>query len=123
LCGPIAVALINGELTTGTDGCSKSFAVGSHTIDILVNGYYTGSTTGIVSVSTPVGSFVTGGGYLVIGTSGGTYAADVGSQAHFGLNVKYVGSQSNKVKGQANIRFSAGGKSYEIKSTGFTMAL
>jgi hypothetical protein len=117
LCGPTAAALIDGALTTGTASCTKSFAVGIHTIDILVNGYYTGSTVGIVAVSTPDGSFVTGGGYLVVGTSGGTYAAAAGSQALFALSVKYVGNNAAKTKGNASVRFTAGGRQYEIKST------
>jgi hypothetical protein len=116
LCGPIAVSLIDGALTTGTANCTKLLGVGAHNIDVFVDGYYTGSTAGVVEVTAPDGSFVTGGGYIVIGTSGGTYTADPGSLAHFALNAKYVGNNANRVKGHATIRFSAGGRDYEIKA-------
>ena len=115
LCGPLPVALIDGATTTGTASCTRSLGLGTHNIDVLVNGYYTGSTTGVVEVTDQDGSFITGGGYLVIGSSGGTYTADPGSLAHFAFNVKYKGQ--NKLRGHANIRFSAGGKTYQIKST------
>ena len=82
-----------------------------------MDGYYTGSTTGVVEVTDQDGSFITGGGYLVIGLSGGTYTADPDSLAHFAFNVKYNGHNLNKLKGHANIRFTAGGKIYQNKST------
>jgi hypothetical protein len=117
LCGPITVALINGALTTGTASCTKSLGLGTHNIDVLVNGYYTGSTTGVVEVTQPDGSFITGGGYIVIGSSGGIYKADPGSLTHFGFNVKYNGKNLKNLQGHANIKFFAEGKIYQIKST------
>jgi hypothetical protein len=117
LCGPLTVGLIDGALTTGTASCMKSLAVGAHNIDVFVNGYYTGSTTGLVEVSQPDGSFITGGGKILIGLSRGAYAADPGSRMNFGFNVKYNGKNMKNLQGHANIQFSAGGRTYQIKST------
>ncbi len=69
-----------------------------------------------MEVAQPDGSFITGGGYLVIGTSGGTYAADAGSQANFGFNVKYNGKNLKNLQGHATITFHSGGRTYQIKS-------
>ena len=117
LCGPLTVALINGALTTGTASCTKSLGLGTHNIGVFVNGYYTGNTTGVVEVAQPDGSFVSGGGYLVIDSSGGTYKADPGSLTNFGFNVKYNGKNLKNLQGHANITFFAGGKTYQIRST------
>jgi hypothetical protein len=116
LCGPIAVALIDGDTTTGTASCTVALSLGAHAIDVHVNGYYTGSAAGIVEVTQPDGSFVTGGGYLVLGSSGGQVAADAGSPMNFGFNVKYTGKLKN-LQGHANVIFRAGGRTYQIKST------
>jgi hypothetical protein len=115
LCGPIAVALINGATTTGTASCTKSLSLGAHTINIYVNNYYTGTSSGVVEVAQPTGSFITGGGYLVIGKSGGTYPADTASKMNFGFNVNYKNMKS--LQGHVNIIFRAGGHTYQIKST------
>ena len=116
LCGPIPVSLINGATTTGTASCTTSLAVGAHIIDVIVNNYYTGSTTGAVEVAQPDGSFISGGGYLVIGTSGGTYPADEGSKTHFAFNVKYNGKNLKSLQGHADVVFESGGRTYQIKS-------
>jgi hypothetical protein len=115
LCGPLAVALINGATTTGTASCTKSLGLGAHTIDVYVNNYYTGRTSGVVEVAQPTGSFITGGGFLTIGKSGGTYPADTGSRTNFGFNVNYKNTKN--LQGHVNIIFRAGGHTYQIKST------
>jgi hypothetical protein len=115
LCGPLAAALINGDTTTGTASCTQSLGIGAHTIDIYVNNHYAGSSSGVVEVAQPDGSFVTGGGYRTIGTSGGTYKADTGTRASFGFNVNYKNLKS--LQGHANIVFRKGGRTYQIKST------
>ena len=43
LCGPLAVGLIGDSLDTGAANCSVSLGIGSHTIDIVVDGNYTGT--------------------------------------------------------------------------------
>ena len=88
LCGPLAVALIGGDTTTGTASCTVMLSLDDHQIDVFVENYYIGTTSAVVEVAQPNGSFVTGGGHLTIGTSGGTYAADTGSRMNFGFNVK-----------------------------------
>jgi hypothetical protein len=115
LCGPLAAALINGDLTTGTASCTTSLGLGAHQIDIYVNNYYVGMNSGIVEVAEPNGSFVTGGGYRTIGTSGGTYMADPGSRTNFGFNVKYKNLKN--LQGHVNIVFRKDGRTYQIKST------
>jgi uncharacterized repeat protein (TIGR02543 family) len=115
LCGPIVVALINSDTTTGAASCTTSLGLGAHTIDVYVNNYYTGTTSGVVEVAQPNGSFITGGGFLTIGTSGGTYLADSGSRSNFGFNVSYKNMKS--FQGHVNIIFRAGGHTYQIKST------
>ena len=115
ICGPIAVALINGDTTTGTANCTTTLSLGAHQIDISVNNYYLGTTSGIVEVAQPNGSFVTGGGYLTIGKSAGTYLADTGSKMNFGFNVNYKNRKN--LMGHANIIFTSGGRTYQIKST------
>ncbi|MBK9711260.1 MAG: hypothetical protein IPO81_08010 [Kouleothrix sp.] len=115
LCGPLAVSLINGALTTGTASCTKSLGLGAHNIDVYVNNYYTGTGAGVVEVAQPDGSFVTGGGYHAIAASGGTYKADAGSRMNFGFNVNYKNTKN--LSGHVNIVFRAGGKTYQIKST------
>lgn len=115
LCGPLPVALIDASTTTGTASCAKSLGLGAHTIDVYVGNYYTGNTFGVVEVAQPTGSFITGGGFLMIGTSGGKYSADTGSRSNFGFNVNYKNMKS--VQGHVNIIFRAGGHTYQIKST------
>ncbi len=115
LCGPLPVALVGGALTTGAAGCAASLGVGQHTIDIAVGGYYSASTSSIVTVAQPDGSFVTGGGHLVIGTSGGSYAADAGSKANFGFDTRYRGT-AQVLGGQVTVHFRIGDKLYELKS-------
>jgi hypothetical protein len=116
LCGPLPVALINGALTTGTASCTKSLALGAHSIDIYVNNYYVGTGTGLVEVAAPDGSFITGGGYSVIGHSAGTTPADSGSLMNFGFNVKY-GKNLKSLQGHLNLIYSGGGRTYQIKAT------
>jgi hypothetical protein len=116
LCGPLPVALINSDTTTGVASCTVPLGLGTHQIDVYVNNYYTGSALGnVVEVAQPNGSFITGGGYLVVGTSGGTYSADPGSRMNFGFNVKYKNVKG--LQGDAIIIFRGGGHTYQIKST------
>ena len=102
--------------------CSKSFSLGEHTISIYVNGsYYAGTGAGVVEVSQPDGSFITGGGYILTSTSSpaGKYAADPGSRMNYGFNVKYNKNKTN-LQGHLNVIFRrtvAGElRSYQIKA-------
>jgi hypothetical protein len=92
-----------------------SLGLGAHTIDVVVNHYYTGTSSGVVEVAQPNGSFITGGGFLVESKSAGTYAASPGTKTNFGFNVNYKNLKS--LQGHASILFQAGGHTYQIKST------
>jgi hypothetical protein len=115
LCGPLPVALIDSDTTTGTASCTTSLGLGAHQVDVFVNNYYTGTTTGVVEVAQPNGSFITGGGFLTIDRSGGVYQADPGSLMNFGFNVSYK-NQKN-LQGHVNVIFRQAGHTYQIKST------
>ena len=54
------------DIKVGTATCNATLNnVDTHTLEIVVNGYYTGGQTGIeVEVAQPDGNFITGGGYL-----------------------------------------------------------
>jgi hypothetical protein len=116
LCSSLPVAPINsGDTTTGSAECTASLGVGDHTLTIEINGYYVGSGPGVVTVSQPDGSFITGGGYTVVQSSVGQHAADAGSRMNYGFNVKYNKSMKN-LQGHVNIIFRKGGKTYQIKA-------
>ena len=109
------------DTRTATVECSRSFGLGDHTIDIYVNGYYTGTGQGVVEVSQPDGSFITGGGYIVTSSSSpaGQYAADPGSRMNYGFNVKFNKNRTN-LQGHLNVIFrrTVGGalRSYQVKA-------
>jgi hypothetical protein len=91
---------------------------------VVVKGYYTRNASAedsVVAVAKVLPYFITGGGYIVESTSAGQYAADAGSRANFGLNVKFNSSGKN-LQGHSNIvirRTETDGKVhvYQIKST------
>ncbi len=116
LCGPVAVALIAAPTTTGSGSCSAVLALGAHTITVLVDGYYVGTTTAVVEVISPDGSYVAGAGHSDLGTSAGTYAGTAGSRMHFGFHVKYT-PNLKKLTGHSAVVFRIGGSTYEIRST------
>ena len=107
LCSP-SLELLNGDPETATASCLSTLSLGSHEIDILVNGYYMGADQVIVEVAEPDGSYVTGGGYTRVGTSGGSRLADPGSKVHFGFNLKYNKALTN-LKGHVTVVFTSGG--------------
>ena len=70
----------------------------SYTIGIIVNNYYTRNSSNdnsIITVSKPLGDFITGGGYLNLQSSAGIKAGDAGTKNNFGFNVKYNNSNKN----------------------------
>ena len=99
----------------------EDVGLGEHTISIFVNGYYTGTGSGMVEVSQPDGSFITGGGYILTSTSSpaGQYAADPGSRMNYGFNVKYNKNRTN-LQGHMNVIFrrtvSGVLRTYQIKA-------
>ncbi len=95
----------------------------SITVGMIVKGYYSTDSAAnnvVITISRPVGDFVTGGGSLNIQTSSGSNAGDVGSSTNFGFNVKYNRS-GRRLKGAANFVFrrSANGatRTYQIKGS------
>src|SRR4029077_10527451 len=89
LCGPIAVAALNGDPTIGTASCSATLSLDAHTVSVVVNNYYIGTATALVEVAQPDGSFITGGGFTNAEASAGSYKADNGSKIQAAYNVKY----------------------------------
>jgi hypothetical protein len=93
------------DLKTGTITFSWAVNIGtqnsqSYNIGIVVDapGYYTQNVAEddqIITVSKPLLDFVTGGGYLVLQTSAGPKAGNVGSRNNFGFSVKYNKNGTN----------------------------
>ncbi|MDH4104346.1 MAG: hypothetical protein OEV29_13360, partial [Thermoleophilia bacterium] len=120
-CSDLPVSLINSDTKTGSVNCSASLGVGPYTISITVNNYYTYTANiGVVEVAEPNGSFITGGGYIVVASSSGQYSADSGSRANYGFNVKYNKNKTN-LQGHLNFIFrrNVDGvvRTYQIKTT------
>ena len=65
------------DIKVGTASCNATLNnVDTHTLEIVVNGYYTGGQTGIeVEVAQPDGNFITGGGYLNCRSGGASRSA------------------------------------------------
>lgn len=63
-----------------------------YTIGVVAGGFYQRNSAAentIVTVAKPLAAFVSGGGYLLLNRAGGQKAGDIGSQHHFGFQVKY----------------------------------
>ena len=116
-CANITVALIAADLRNGTAQCSATLSEGDHTVIVQISDYYRGGLLeqAVIEVARPDGSFITGGGYTIITTPGGSYGADVGSRVNYGFNVKYNKNNKN-LQGHANIIFRKGGRVYQIKA-------
>jgi squalene-hopene/tetraprenyl-beta-curcumene cyclase len=124
LCTANVTLLDQVKPTVGAVTCNWSANIGSsygadYTIGTIVNGYYTRNSTEddvVVVVSKPTSNFITGGGYLINQTSGGTYAGDPGLKTNFGLNIKFTQKLTN-LQGRVTIIIRQGGHVYQIKST------
>jgi hypothetical protein len=69
----------------------------------------------VIEVAQPDGNFITGGGYLKMSDSAGTYTGTAGSNMNFGFNVKYNSGSKPQPQGHLNIIFRSGGRTYQIK--------
>jgi hypothetical protein len=122
------------DLKTGTVIFSWAVNIGtqnsqSYNIGMLVDapGYYTQNSSEddqIITVSKPLADFVTGGGYLVLQTSAGAKAGNVGSRSNFGFSVKYNKNGTN-LQGNINAivrRTESDGRlhTYQIKGNSMT---
>jgi hypothetical protein len=123
-CSDVPVILDSpSDIKVGTASCTATLSgLDAHTIDIAISGYYNGETKGaaVVEVAQPDGNFITGGGYLTMADSYGTFAGTVGSKMNFGFNVKYNKGTKPQPQGHVNIIVRAGGKLYQVKSTSIT---
>jgi probable HAF family extracellular repeat protein len=84
----VGTATFNWSVTLPPGAPSQSYTIG-----IIVSGYYADDKSAedaVVTVSRPITSaFVTGGGDLVLSSSGGLKAGDAGTRNNFGFNLKY----------------------------------
>ncbi len=128
LCGPLPVALQNGNTGNGVASCTVVMGEGFHDIDIVVGGYYTGTEDQVVEVAEPDDTHITAVGETVMSASAGIYKATNGTKMGFGLNVKYREGKRDKwwdwrkkesLSGHVDITFKSGGKTYLIKSDDF----
>ncbi|HOI48938.1 MAG TPA: HYR domain-containing protein, partial [Prolixibacteraceae bacterium] len=89
-------------------GLSSSTPYKFITVGIVVdNGYYIRNRAEddvVITVYTPVGDFITGGGYIVPTRSVGSMASDPGKKVNFGFNVKF-NKKGNNLQGNMNIIF------------------
>jgi len=128
LCPPLPLALLE-SATSGTASCSVPLWPGTHSIDVAVGGFYTGTSSSVIEVDDPEGSAVTGAGSVAIGRSGGTYAGDAGSRVSFALGVKYKvrdpkddrrtkgeSRDAKAPKGHVEVLFRSHGKAYVLRS-------
>ncbi|MEY4595278.1 MAG: hypothetical protein RIQ47_1688 [Bacteroidota bacterium] len=100
------------DLRSGTAVFEWNTSIGTQnsqsiTVGMVVKGYYSTDSAAndvVVTISRPMGDFVTGGGSLQLSTSSGTYAGDEGSKTNFGFNVKYNRS-GQRLQGAANFVF------------------
>lgn len=106
------------DIKIGTASCNGTLSgLAAHTINVFVNNYYVGTTQAVVEVAQPDGNFITGGGYLTMTNSAGTYAATTGSRMNFGFNVKYTKGNKPQPQGHVNVIVRVGTRVYQIKST------
>jgi hypothetical protein len=110
------VGLLAVASTAGSATCQAPLPVGSHTITVVVGGFYAASASAVVEVVKPVGSSVTGGGSVTLNRSSGLYPATVGSRSDVELSAQYDKNR-NTASGQVTVDFSSGGRTYEIRGT------
>jgi hypothetical protein len=129
LCGPLPLVLLDGK-TSGTASCSVPLWPGAHSIDAVVGGFYSGTTTSVIEIDDPEGSAVSGAGLILAVRSAGAYAADRGSRVGFALSVKYkVRDKDEKgkdhkdsrepkpPKGHIEVLLRSHGRTYVIRSS------
>jgi hypothetical protein len=109
--GTVPVGLVNaGDTKVGAATYNWNADIGSsdsesYTIGIRVDGFYTRNSSNdetVVTIAKPIASnFISGGGFLVLTSSGGLKPGDPGSKNNFGFNVKYNKS-GNNLQGRVN---------------------
>jgi|GEM_PF-2841609 len=100
----------------------------TYSISADIVGYYTNAAGDCfaatdVTVSKPLGEFITGGGYLVLENPAGIKSGEIGTKNSFGFNVRF-NKKMTGLKGNINttIRRDEDGKRkvYKAKGTAFT---
>jgi hypothetical protein len=108
-------------LSAGTSG-GQTYTIGTIVGYRSTQGYYTRNSSAddvAISFAQPLASgFITGGGYLVASSSGGTYAATAGAKLNFGFNVKV--NKNGNLQGNFNAIVRRGSHVYQIKSNSTT---
>jgi len=107
----VPVGLVNaGDTKVGAATYNWNADIGSsnsesYTIGVRVDGSYTRNSTNdetVVTIAKPIPSnFISGGGFLVLTTSGGLKPGDAGSKNNFGFNVQY-NKQGTNLQGRVN---------------------
>jgi len=119
LCGPVPVELLDAsDRTIGTAACPDpvELPVGSHNIDVHVEGSYSFSgRVGQVEIDKATRSYLSGCGFVVLRHSAGELAGDGGSRASFGFRVLDSPGRTN-VRGHMNLLFVSGGSTYQVRS-------
>jgi hypothetical protein len=107
----VPVTLLNsGDTKTGVATYDWTVNIGSAdsqsiTVGIVVNNYYTRNSAldnTVITVSKPLDSFISGGGYFRNVSSAGFLAGELGLRTNFGFNVKFNKSGTS-LQGNVNI--------------------
>jgi hypothetical protein len=120
ILGPIKISVLVDPFTgviskSHTVTLSKNTPSETFTLEVLVDGYYTGRSEEVITVYVPTGDFITGGGHIIPTASAGTYASTEGTKTNFGFNVKFNKKGTN-LQGKLNFIWRTGGKVYQAKS-------
>jgi hypothetical protein len=109
LCGPLVPA-------NGVVSCRVTLPTGSHTVSVVAGGYYAGTTSASVAVSKPDDTKVTAAAELIVGSSGGTYAADARSPLVLAADVR---AKKGALGGLAEIAYLHHGTVFRISADRF----
>ena len=93
-------------------------ARGSHAVDVVAGGYYTGATSAVVRVGRPRHTRVSASGELSVRSAAGTHAADPGSRLAFAFDVR--ATHHRAIRGDADIVYVSGGRELRISADRFT---
>lgn len=131
LCTTGLIQLVNpADNKVGTASCTWTANIGSadaaqYLVGIVVGEDYAGSAAidnAIVTVARLAPASVTGGGYLVNQSSGGSKAGDAGKRTNFGFNVKNVKVGAN-YQGAFKMLVISGKHTYLVHSNAITSLL
>jgi hypothetical protein len=118
LCGPVPVALVADDPRLGSATCSAAVAEGSHSVDVVVGGYYDGGDGQVVDAGDDEGHVSLTGDYRA-SDGAGTLRADDGSKTKLHLQVAYRDRSARQkpkesLTGKATLEFTSRGRAYEL---------